>query len=205
MSNKNTWYLPGPFHQYAENVKALAKAAGLRIVDANATDSRHDAAEDVPKVTLRETESPAVLSMLSVSVDTPELQELIDRIGQYKIEHDLLEQLIVAAEGNGDLLQPEAGELPIRLHEALVSIHAKVQGMIAGHSAELEKLKTERDEWFDTSEALQKQLESLQSKDLTEEDKVAALKAKLDAAGKQYRANASIESLEAAVAELPQA
>lgn len=205
MSNKNTWYLPGPFHQYAENVKALAKAAGLRIVDANATDSRHDAAEDVPKVTLRETESPAVLSMLSVSVDTPELQELIDRIGQYKIEHDLLEQLIVAAEGNGELLQPEAGELPIRLHEALTSIHTKVQTMIAGHSAELDKLKTERDEWFDTSEALQKQLESLQSKELSEEDKVAALKEKLDAAGKQYRANASIESLEAAVAELPQA
>jgi hypothetical protein len=30
MSNKNIWYLPGPFHQYQEDVKALAKEAGLR-------------------------------------------------------------------------------------------------------------------------------------------------------------------------------
>lgn len=204
MSNKNTWYLPGPFHQYAENVKALAKAAGLRIVDANATDSRHDAAEDVPKVTLRETESPAVL-VVTGGGDNTVLLEALERIGQYKIEHESIESLIAAIEVSGELVLPEAGELPIRLHEAFVSIHSRVQALIASHAAELDKLKAERDEWFDTSEALQKQLESLQSKDLTEEDKVAALKAKLDAAGKQYRANASIESLEAAVAELPQA
>lgn len=205
MSNKNTWYLPGPFHQYSENVKALAKAAGLRIVDANATDARHDSAEDVPKVTLREMKVPSAL-VITGTGDNSELLEALDRIGQYKIEHGLLEQLIVAAEGNGELLQPEAGELPIRLHEALVSIHAKVQEMIAGHAAELDKLKAERDEWFDTSEALQKQVDGLmQGSQQSEADKAAELKAVLDKAGKQYRANASVESLEAAVAELSQA
>lgn len=177
-------------HPVSVERKAELKSAGYIIMDAAHKPEGYEA---------------PVLSSLSVSVDAPEIQEIVDRIGQYKAEHDLLEQLIVAAEGNGELVQPEAGELPIRLHEALVSIRVKAHGASIGYSAEIERLKAERDEWFDTSEALQKQLESLQSKDLTEEDKVAALKAKLDAAGKQYRANASIESLEAAVAELPQA
>jgi hypothetical protein len=74
MSNKNTWYLPGPFHQYQEDVKALAKSFGLRIIDANATESREDEAEDVPEVTIREmAQPPAPGAGQGDQVDTDEL------------------------------------------------------------------------------------------------------------------------------------
>jgi len=47
------WYLAGPFYRYEQDVKAEAAKAGVRIIDANATDSREGAAKDVPKVTLK--------------------------------------------------------------------------------------------------------------------------------------------------------
>lgn len=47
------WYLAGPFYRYEQDVKAEAAKAGVRIIDANATDSRESAAKDVPKVTLK--------------------------------------------------------------------------------------------------------------------------------------------------------
>jgi hypothetical protein len=50
---KPIWYLPGPNFQYVEDVKALAREAGLRIIDANVTSDRSDEAEDPPKVTLK--------------------------------------------------------------------------------------------------------------------------------------------------------
>ena len=34
------WYLPGPFYRYEQDVKAEAAKAGVRIVDANATEDR---------------------------------------------------------------------------------------------------------------------------------------------------------------------
>lgn len=54
MSKKPIWYLAGPFYRYAQDVKALAAKAGVRIVDANVTESRKDAApeKDLPKVDL---------------------------------------------------------------------------------------------------------------------------------------------------------
>lgn len=59
MSNNNIWYLPGPFHRYEDDVKALAKKAGLRIIDANVTESRHGEAEKVPKAVLKPEFRPA--------------------------------------------------------------------------------------------------------------------------------------------------
>jgi hypothetical protein len=53
MSENNVWYLPGPFHRYEDDVKALAKKAGLRIVDANVTESREGAAEKPPIAKLK--------------------------------------------------------------------------------------------------------------------------------------------------------
>lgn len=53
MSENNIWYLPGPFHRYEDDVKAMAKKAGLRIVDANVTESRYGAAEEVPEASLK--------------------------------------------------------------------------------------------------------------------------------------------------------
>jgi hypothetical protein len=53
MTDKNIWYLPGPFHRYEDDVKALAKKAGLRIIDASVTDSRDGEAEKPPKAKLK--------------------------------------------------------------------------------------------------------------------------------------------------------
>lgn len=55
------WYLAGPFFRYEQDVKELAKKAGVRIVDANVTESRKNAADakDLPKVTLKPEYRPA--------------------------------------------------------------------------------------------------------------------------------------------------
>lgn len=49
----NIWYLAGPMFQYNEDVKALARQAGLKIIDANVAGGRSNAAEDVPEVTIK--------------------------------------------------------------------------------------------------------------------------------------------------------
>ena len=55
MTKAPIWYLPGPFYRYAEDVKALARKAGVRIVDANVTEDRRGAADPkaLPKATLK--------------------------------------------------------------------------------------------------------------------------------------------------------
>ena len=53
MTDKNIWYLPGPFHRYEDDVKALAKKAGLRIIDASVTESRDNEVESPPKAKLK--------------------------------------------------------------------------------------------------------------------------------------------------------
>jgi len=53
MTDNNIWYLPGPFHRYEGDLKAIAKKAGLIIIDANVTDSRDGEAEKTPEVTLK--------------------------------------------------------------------------------------------------------------------------------------------------------
>lgn len=50
---ENIWYLAGPMFQYNEDVKALARQAGLKIVDANVAVDRANAAADVPEVTIK--------------------------------------------------------------------------------------------------------------------------------------------------------
>lgn len=57
----NVWYLAGPFYRYEQDVKKLAKAAGVRIIDANVTKSRKNAAnpEDLPSVSLKPEYRPA--------------------------------------------------------------------------------------------------------------------------------------------------
>ncbi|WP_212625076.1 hypothetical protein [Pseudomonas sp. PP3] len=195
MSNKNIWYLPGPFHQYQEDVKALAKENGLRIVDANATGSREDEADDVPEVTVRQVEStPVLLIDGEGGVDGAALQELIEKL---HAERDGIVLLIEAVEGLAPLEHPGAGELPIRLYDALNAIHRDVV-----------TLTGERDNLVSEAESLRAEIARLkaiadQSGDNAE--KIAALKAQLDAASVQYRANASVESLEKAVADLTKA
>jgi len=191
MSNK-IWYLPGPLHQYREDVKALAKEHGLRIIDASITENRDGEADDVPEVTVRQVESAPVL-LIADSGDHAALQELIDKLNA---ERDGIVLLIDAAEGLSDLEHPGAGELPIRLFNTLKAIH---EGF--------ETLTGERDNLAGEVESLRAEVVRLKAaaEPVDNAEKIANLKAQLDAANVTYRANASVESLEKAVADLQQA
>ena len=95
----------------------------------------------------------------------------------------------------GEIHRPDSGELAWRLFDVLGTIHASVG-----------ELTTERDGLALTVDALRAEVEALKKFALTPPDdetgEISALKAKLDEAKIQYRANASKESLEKLVAEL---
>lgn len=165
MSNK-IWYLPGPFHQYLEDVKALAKEAGLRIIDANVTESRDGECEKPPKVTLKELPAPAELVIdVALSQVEAELKEAIDNLNA---ERDGLRGLIESLEGVSPLEHPGAGELPIRLFDALTKIHA---GMT--------ELAGSRDQIAQERNALQAEVEALKKAEAERVEK--ATKSKPDA------------------------
>ncbi|CAI8802760.1 hypothetical protein [Pseudomonas zeae] len=113
-----------------------------------------------------------------------------------RAERDGIVLLIDAAEGLTELEHPGAGELPIRLFGALKSIH---EGF--------ETLTGERDNLAGDVELLRAEVERLKAvaEPVDNAEKIANLKAQLDAANVTYRANASVESLEKAVSELPNA
>ncbi|RVD76864.1 hypothetical protein [Pseudomonas koreensis] len=182
MSNK-IWYLPGPFHQYRENVKALAKERGLRIVDANVTEDREGEAVDVPEVTLRQ-DAPAPVLLIDGqgSVDGAALQELIEKLNA---ERDGIVLLIKAAEGLAPLEHPGAGELPIRLFDALTSIHEGIAS-----------LKSKRDELLGEVESLRAEVVRLtpappNNDSALDELTVVQIKEQLDAKGVAYKVNDS--------------
>lgn len=189
MSNKNIWYLPGPFHQYQEDVKALAKANGLRIIDASATESREDAADDLPEVTIKEQPTVLLIDGGDSCIDIDAFRAELESVG-----------LIVESFAVQELARPEGelGPIAVRLFQVFESVNAGVESLVRERDGEAEKAK-----------ALQLQVDVL----LQQADKarlegadakeVAELKAKLDEAKVQYRANASKESLEKLVAELP--
>ena len=191
MSNKNIWYLPGPFHQYQEDVKALAKANGLRIIDASATESREDAADDLPEVTIKEQPTVLLIDGGSSSISIDAFRAELESIG-----------LIVESFADQELLRPEGelGPIADRLFEVFEAVNAGVESLIRERDGEVEKVK-----------ALQLQVDDLlQQIDKTgREDadakEIADLKGKLDEAKVPYRANASKESLEKLVADLPKA
>lgn len=113
-----------------------------------------------------------------------------------RAERDGILRLIDAAEGQSDLEHPGAGELPIRLFGALKAIH---EGF--------ETLTGERDNLAGEVESLRAEVARLKvaAEPVDNAEKIAGLKAQLDAASVPYRANASVESLEKAVSELPKA
>ncbi|RON86758.1 hypothetical protein [Pseudomonas fluorescens] len=113
-----------------------------------------------------------------------------------RAERDGILRLIDAAEGHSDLEHPGAGELPMRLFGALKAIH---EGF--------ETLTGERDNLAGEVESLRAEVERLKAaaEPVDNAEKIANLKAQLDAANVTYRANASVESLEKAVADLQQA
>ncbi|EUB84894.1 hypothetical protein [Pseudomonas sp. GM30] len=113
-----------------------------------------------------------------------------------RAERDGILRLIEAAEGQSELEHPDAGELPIRLFGSLKTIH---EGF--------ETLTGERDNLAGEVESLRAEVARLKAsaEPVDSAEKIAVLKAQLDAAKVPYRANASVESLEKAVAELPKA
>ncbi|WP_053129132.1 hypothetical protein [Pseudomonas sp. MIACH] len=191
MSNKNIWYLPGPFHQYQEDVKALAKDHGLRIIDASATESREDAADDVPDVTVKEVPKVLLIDGGNSSVNIDVFRAELESVG-----------LIVESFADQALVRPEGDLGPIadRLFQAFEAVNAGVESLIRERDGEAEKVK-----------ALQLQVDDLLHQaakarlDDPDAKEVADLKAKLDEAKVPYRANASKESLEKLVADLPKA
>ncbi|NBB33110.1 hypothetical protein [Pseudomonas sp. BC115LW] len=97
----------------------------------------------------------------------------------------------------GEINRPETGKLAIRLFDAFESVQVSIGELV-----------TERDGLLSTVDALRSEVEVLKTAALAppanEAGEIATLKAKLDEAKVQYRANASKESLEKLVAELPE-
>jgi hypothetical protein len=123
-----------------------------------------------------------------------ELQKVIAAL---RAEHGSIEILVGGLE-SGEIHRPESGELALRLFEVLGTVHASVGD-----------LTTERDGLLLTIDELRGEIEALKKTAIMspadEAGEIAALKAKLDEAKVQYRANASKESLEKLVADLPKA
>lgn len=142
---------------------------------------------------------------VEVSVLKPLISQPVDSTGADTIasleqdnftlraERDGIQRLIEAAEGQSELEHPGVGELPIRLFDALKAIH---EGVVT--------LEGERDGLAGEVELLRAEVERLKAVAVPVDsaEKIVSLKAQLDAAKVPYRANASVESLEKAVADL---
>ena len=123
--------------------------------------------------------------------------ELEKVIAALRAEYGSIQNLVDGLDA-GEIHRPESGELALRLFEVLGTIHGSVG-----------ELTAERDGLLLTIDELRGEIEALKKAAITppadEAGEIAALKAKLDEAKVQYRANASKESLEKLVADLPKA
>ena len=194
MSKNNIWYLAGPFHQYQENVKALAKEAGLVIVDANAATSRKGEAKDVPEVTIR-----------------PELKAVAVVVEAGGLSQDVVEQLTSELAAIGVIVESFAVQSLERPDGELGATASRLFQVLEAVNAGVSSLQRERDGEVEKAQNLQRKLDELaaqtaQGRQVSDEEReakeVAELKARLDAAGVTYRANASKESLQKQVDEL---
>ncbi len=194
MSRNNIWYLAGPFHQYQENVKELAREHGLVIVDANVAEGRKGAAKDVPEVTIR-----PELQALAVVVESGSLsQDVVDRLtaelGSIGV---IVESFAVQSleRPSGDL-----GETASRLFEVLEAVNAGISSLQRERDSEVERANLLQKQVDDLlAQAAKRELETEESREAKE---VAELKAKLDTANVTYRSNASKESLQRLVEDL---
>ncbi|RON33717.1 hypothetical protein [Pseudomonas brassicacearum] len=138
------------------------------------------------EVTAIETESRQVL-VVGAGDNKAELEDLI---GKLQIESDTVRAVIDGLDA-GELEKPKAGELAIRLFLALDGIRLQMVDLVGA-----------RDDLAAENERLCSELAELKAGEGRE---VEALKAALDLVGVSYRANASKESLEKLVADLPKA
>ena len=174
--------VPGLFRSIERNATAVTVVGDYpEIVTAY-----EDAGVDVEVVALPE---PVVVG--TQAVVSGELSQLLAALQD---ESGAMVLLVDGLEA-GEIHRPESGELALRLFDVLGTIHASVG-----------ELTTERDGLALTVDALRAEVEALKKSALTppadEAGEISALKAKLDEAKIQYRANASKESLEKLVAEL---
>lgn len=129
-------------------------------------------------------------------VEVADVAHLESLIASLRAENDAVVFLVDGLKA-GEVVRPETGELAICLFDAFESLHEHVG-----------QLTTERDGLASTVEGLRQEIEVLKKPTTGQDgevDEIAALKAKLDAANVQYRANASKEALEKLVAELSKA
>jgi hypothetical protein len=130
---------------------------------------------------------PRQVLVVGAGNNTAELEALI---GKLRIESDTVRTVIDGLDA-GEIEKPEAGELATRLFHALDGIRLQMVDLSGA-----------RDDLAAENEKLRNELAELKA---GEGQEVEALKAQLDAAGVAYRANASKESLEKLVADLPKA
>ncbi|MEN5258634.1 hypothetical protein [Pseudomonas protegens] len=131
------------------------------------------------------------------SAKAPATGDLAGEVAKLRAENSAVILLLDGLDA-GEIQLPESGELANRLFESLGIIYASVGELTAERDGLLLTVDALRGE----VEALKKVVPAPQADDAGE---IAALKAKLDAANVQYRANASKESLEKLIAELPKA
>ena len=141
---------------------------------------------------------------IDVSVKEGALVQIVGATNQAELEKIIaglraeIGAIVFLADGleAGEINRPETGKLAIRLFDALESVQVSIGELV-----------TERDGLLSTVDALRSEIEALKNAGLAppadDAGEIAALKAKLDEAKVQYRANASKESLEKLVAELP--
>lgn len=101
----NIWYLTGPMFQYNEDVKALARQAGLKIVDSTVAVDRVKAAEQVPEVTIKA--EYAERSMYASGERVPTMVELLaarDQLMERERELNEREQRLVETKDRIDAL-----------------------------------------------------------------------------------------------------
>lgn len=196
MSKNNIWYLAGPFHQYQEDVKALAREHGLVILDANAATNRKGEAKDVPEVTIR-----------------PELKAMAVVVEAGGLSQDVADQLTAELAAIGVIVESFAVQSLERPDGELGATASRLFQVLEAVNAGASSLQRERDGEVEKAQNLQRKLDELasqtaQGRQVSDEEReakeVAELKARLDAAGVTYRANASKESLQKQVAELGQ-
>ena len=146
-----------------------------------------DAYENVGVEVALKDAAPLQVLVVGTGNNKVELEELI---GKLQIESNTVRAVIDGLDA-GEIEKPEAGELAIRLFQALDGIRVQMV-----------ELSGARDNLAAENETLRNELAELKAGEGAE---VEALKAKLDAAGVTYRANASKDSLEKLVAVLPKA
>lgn len=141
---------------------------------------------------------------IDVSVKEGALVQIVGATNQAELEKIIaglraeIGAIVFLADGleAGEINRPETGELAIRLFDAFESVQVSIGELV-----------TERDGLLSTVDALRSEVEALKTAALAppanEAGEIATLKGKLDEAKVQYRANASKESLEKLVAELP--